>query len=120
MAQSNPLSDPKIQAAITDAGTGGLIGFATGYAVKKVGKVALVVVGVGFAGLQVLANNGMVEVNFSAMDKYAKKNLDLNKDGVVDVKDAVVATQSLSDYFSRRMPQGAGFGVGFLGGLRYG
>lgn len=50
----------------------------------------------------------MIDVNWSAVDSEAKKRLDLNKDGVLDVKDAMIATQSVSDYLSRRMPFGGG------------
>ncbi len=44
---------------------GGLAGFVAGYALKKVGKVAAIVLGLFFIGLQLLAYYGFVEIDWT-------------------------------------------------------
>ena len=43
---------------------GALAGFAAGYALKKIGKVAAVALGIFFIALQLLAYYGLVEINW--------------------------------------------------------
>ena len=65
-------------------GYGFMMGFTSGYAVKKVSKVVSFVVGASFICLQGLAYNGFVTVNYDQLEKKASSYLDLNRDGNVD------------------------------------
>jgi uncharacterized membrane protein (Fun14 family) len=49
---------------------GALAGFAAGYALKKVGKLAVIALGVFFILLQLLAYFGVVEVNWLQVQRY--------------------------------------------------
>ena len=62
-------------------GYGFMMGFTSGYAVKKVSKVVSFVVGASFICLQGLAYNGFVTVNYDKLEKQASSYLDLNRDG---------------------------------------
>ncbi|KAJ3343031.1 hypothetical protein HDU93_000201 [Gonapodya sp. JEL0774] len=110
----------KAAAMGTDMGTGGILGFATGFATKKAGKVALLVAGTGIASLQYLSSKGLVQVDWLAVDRTAKRYLDLNNDGKIDIADAEIALTEANSYMARGMPFAGGFGAGFLAGLRSG
>ena len=49
---------------VTQLGMGGIAGFVVGYAVKKVLKITLVVLGVFFVGLLYMAHIGFIEINY--------------------------------------------------------
>ncbi|MBB6098957.1 putative membrane protein (Fun14 family) [Deinobacterium chartae] len=50
---------------------GAVLGFAAGYAVKKIGKIALLVVGVLFIAVQLLAASGFIEVDWLRIQQAA-------------------------------------------------
>lgn len=49
---------------------GALAGFASGYALKKVGKVLAIIVGLLFVALQLLAYYGIVEINWGVVQGH--------------------------------------------------
>jgi uncharacterized membrane protein (Fun14 family) len=104
----------------TQISYGFLCGYSSGYALKKVGKVASVIFGLGFVTLQSLSYAGYLTIDHGALKKDVEKALDLNKDGVVDDKDAAVAYNKLMDVLQFNMTGGSGFAAGFLGGMRSG
>lgn len=53
-----------LQAMLPDLGLGGVLGVATGYAVKAVGRAALIVVGLSFLLVQVLSAYGVLTVDW--------------------------------------------------------
>ena len=65
-------------------GYGFMMGFTSGYTVKKVSKVVSFVVGASFICLQGLSYNGFVTVNYDKLEKQASSYLDLNRDGNMD------------------------------------
>mmetsp|Transcript_12382 Transcript_12382/g.26996 ORF Transcript_12382/g.26996 Transcript_12382/m.26996 type:complete len:270 (+) Transcript_12382:115-924(+) len=128
----------KAQSAI-DSGIPGnlsygfLMGYLSGLALKKVGKMASIGLGLSFVALQSLAYSGYIEVNHEKLEKELyEKVLDRNKDGKVDSEDLrsiledvkkIVAHGLLegeSGENSKAIAGGGGFGLGFLGGLRSG
>lgn len=83
---------------------GFVAGFCSGYAAKKAGKLVAVVAGGVYAGLQVLAFNGYIEINHGNIEASLVGVADLNKDGVVDMKDfseACSRTTALDQITSR-------------------
>lgn len=99
---------------------GGLCGFCSGYAVKKAGKLAAVGVGVAFCALQALAYTGVVEVKWRALERATIASLDQNGDGKLDAQDAKLALNRLQSLLQYGMPSSAGFGAGFVLGLKLG
>ena len=100
---------------------GGVCGFASGYAVKKASKVALLGFGVIFMGLQGLAAAEFIQINWVNVAKAFDSQLDLNRDGKVDKTDLELAVMRLQGRLSAGMgPAAGGFAPGLAAGLRYG
>lgn len=64
-----------LSSLLPDLSFGGLLGFAAGYAIKKVGMVALFVVGAVFILLQLLAYQGLLTVNWFKVQALAEPAL---------------------------------------------
>eukprot|EP00542_Grammatophora_oceanica_P017442 CAMPEP_0194029650 /NCGR_PEP_ID=MMETSP0009_2-20130614/3325_1 /TAXON_ID=210454 /ORGANISM="Grammatophora oceanica, Strain CCMP 410" /LENGTH=189 /DNA_ID=CAMNT_0038669379 /DNA_START=66 /DNA_END=635 /DNA_ORIENTATION=+ len=104
----------------TQTSYGFVMGYCSGFAMKKVGKAAAGVLGLGFMALQTLSYSGYIQVDHSRLKKDVEGFMDLNKDGKVDAGDAELAKEKLMSVIGFNMPAGGGFGVGFLAGLRSG
>jgi uncharacterized membrane protein (Fun14 family) len=91
---------------------GGLAGFATGYALKKVGRVAIVIFGLLFIAVQLMAYFGVVKIDWLRIQSYA---------------DPLLKRESLEGFFNavlrvltNNLPFAGAFIPGFLLGLRFG
>ena len=91
---------------------GALAGFATGYALKKIGRIALVIFGLIFVVVQLLAYYGVVQVDWLRIQSYA---------------DPLLKRESLQGFFNslvsiltNNVPFAGAFIPGFLLGLRFG
>ena len=104
----------------TQISYGFLCGYSSGYALKKVGKVASVIFGLGFVTLQSLSYAGYLQIDHGALKKDVEKVLDLNKDGTIDDKDANIAYNKVMEVLQFNMTGGSGFAAGFVGGMRSG
>lgn len=104
----------------TEISYGFVCGFSSGLALKKFGKVASIVFGLGFAALQTLSYAGYIEIDHVQLQKDVEKAMDLNKDGKVDAKDGEQAVGKIIEILQFGMPGGAGFVTGFIGGFRSG
>ena len=112
---STPVNDPAAQVAdglqnlLPDLGLGGLLGVAAGYAVRVVGRVALLVVGLAFILVQLLAHFGIVTVDWLQLQTLTEPWFRQSREG-------------LGEWFSRvflaNLPFAGSFAVGFLLGLR--
>jgi uncharacterized membrane protein (Fun14 family) len=127
LAQAQKATPPASSTAPKDAGSGvfdalapylgqisfgGLAGFATGYALKKVGRVALVIFGLLFIAVQVLAYYGVVQIDWLRIQSYA---------------DPLLKRESLQGFFNsllriltNNVPFAGAFIPGFVLGLRFG
>ena len=109
---------------------GFVAGYASGYALKKIGRVAAVVLGTAFVGMQTLAASGYVTVDHAKIRHRLEDLMDRNKDGNVnasDLKDVVESAKKVAGFgiIEEGSEVGlgasaAGFGTGFYGGLRSG
>jgi uncharacterized membrane protein (Fun14 family) len=91
---------------------GGLAGFATGYALKKVGKIALFVFGLLFITLQTLAYFGIIEINWLRIQKAADPLL--SQDNLQNLWNGLLAVLTLN------LPFAGAFVPGLMLGLRFG
>ncbi len=91
---------------------GGLAGYAVGYALKKVGRVLAIVLGLLFIALQLLAQAGYVEVDWTRIQKDVEPLL--QQSGLQSLWHRLVATLTYN------LPFGASFVGGLLLGLRAG
>ncbi len=94
---------------LTEASLSALLGFAVGYATRKIMKVALILVAVVFVSVQVLASQGVIEVDWSGMLGTANE-LILN----------VNQNHSWSEMLTHRLPATGAFLAGLLIGFRRG
>lgn len=99
-------------------GYGFMMGYSSGFCLKKVSKILAFAVGGIFIAVQTLSYNGYMQVNYDRIQKEMDKVLDLNHDGKVDEKDAQVAYDKVHTVLSYHMPTGGGFSAGLLMGLR--
>ncbi|WP_161881338.1 FUN14 domain-containing protein [Deinococcus alpinitundrae] len=88
---------------------GALLGFAAGYAVRVVGKIALLIVGLLFVAIQLLSYFGLVSVNWLRLETLSGPWLqDSGK----------TVWTWLSGVLTHDLPFGGAFVVGLLLGLR--
>lgn len=112
----------------TNLSYGFFAGYISGLALKKLGRIASVSLGMAFLGLQSLAYAGYIDVNHQKIAGEVEKILDRNQDGKVDVEDVKnvieevrkVAEYGLGSGEGGLAVSGGGFGLGFYGGLRSG
>ena len=94
---------------LTEGSFFALIGFALGYASKKVVKVGLILLAVFFAGIQALSWSGVVTVDWG-------KAVDLANDLILNLKENETFTEDLKD----RVPTVGALVAGYLLGFRRG
>ncbi len=105
----NPISQA-ITAILATIGISGLIGFAVGYALKKILKLAIIVIGLFIGVLFALDYLGIVEVHYDKLLYYA--NLVVHK--FLGFSNAVYSHVVAS------IPMAAGFIAGFILGFKKG
>ncbi|RYG41770.1 hypothetical protein EON68_02695 [archaeon] len=116
------LDDPR---ALEELGTqlsiGSVAGFCSGYAIKKVSKVAAVAVGTGFVLLQLLRYNGYIkEMDWAKVEDHMVRALDADGDGKVTITDARLHFDKAVKVLGFSLPSGSAFVAAFLLGLRWG
>ncbi|CAM9535953.1 unnamed protein product [Phaeothamnion confervicola] len=99
-------------------GFGGFMGFSSGYALKKVGKLAAVVIGIGFVGLQGLAYGGYIkQIDWKKVEEKAVKMVDVDGSGSFDKEDVKAWWRQLKKVLKQQMPTNSGFAGGFALGF---
>lgn len=86
---------------------GSVLGFATGYSIKRIGQLILVVIGSEVIALQLMARRGWVVVNWSAISREFDPHIE--KHGV----DRILHTLRF------RIPFAGAFTAGVYAGLRW-
>jgi uncharacterized membrane protein (Fun14 family) len=97
---------------IQQLGFGGIAGFMVGYALKKVGKVVAIVLGILFVILQILAYYGFVSINWIQVQESVNPLLE------TDSLNAL--WQSLVNILTYNFVAAAAFIPGLILGLRRG
>lgn len=91
---------------------GALAGFATGYALKKVGKVLAIVIGLLFVALQLLAFYGIIDINWGVVQGHV--------DPLLEPESLGSMWQRLLELLTYNITFAAAFVPGLLFGLRRG
>ncbi|KAF9962696.1 hypothetical protein BGZ70_007966 [Mortierella alpina] len=110
--------DPMVNTKELSFGTA--MGVCSGFLFKKLGKMFLLVAGLGFVTLQMLANAGYIQVNWILIESRFKEKFDLDQDGKVTVKDARFGLNWIIDLLTRNFQFKSTFAGGFYLGFRYG
>uniref|UniRef100_A0A7S3UWL8 EF-hand domain-containing protein n=1 Tax=Heterosigma akashiwo TaxID=2829 RepID=A0A7S3UWL8_HETAK len=100
--------------------TGLVFGICSGFAVKKIGKLAAFVFGSGFCVLQGLSYSGYITLNYKKMDDSLKQLLDADGDGKFDSTDIQIWYSKMENVLTYNLPAGSGFTTGLVIGLRMG
>jgi uncharacterized membrane protein (Fun14 family) len=131
--------------AAEQLGFGGVMGYCSGMAFRRVGRAVGVVLGIGFMGAQFAASSGYVEIDWEKVKNSAIKPFDtvsvhfwkkatflhlvLNRlsclthaqqtgDGKITEKDAQALWDRYNSVMTDRLPSAGGFAAGFLMGAR--
>ncbi|KAF9196563.1 hypothetical protein BGZ49_002758 [Haplosporangium sp. Z 27] len=99
---------------------GTTMGLCSGYLCKKLGKMFVLVAGLGFVSLQLLANSGYINVNWGLIETKFTEKLDLDHDGKVTVKDAKFGLNWIIGLLTKNFQFKSTFAGGFFIGFRYG
>mmetsp|Transcript_33236 Transcript_33236/g.54867 ORF Transcript_33236/g.54867 Transcript_33236/m.54867 type:complete len:125 (+) Transcript_33236:264-638(+) len=99
---------------------GAIMGYSSGYATKKIGKVAAFAVGLGFITLQSIAMAGWIEIDWMKIKDDAFAKVDTDGDGKLTTSDVKVYWRKFRTLLTNKLPDGAGFSLGFLMGVRHG
>jgi uncharacterized membrane protein (Fun14 family) len=91
---------------------GGLAGYAVGYALKKVGRALAILLGLLFIALQLLAQAGYVQVDWTRIQRDVEPFL--QQPGLQGLWERLLST------LTHNLPFGASFVGGLLLGLRAG
>jgi len=94
---------------VAQLGVGGLGGLCVGYAIKKVAKIVAVVVGLFFLGLEYLAYEGIINIDYVGLESWANNAVE-GAGALEGVLTAMIAN----------LPFAASFVVGLTMGLKMG
>jgi uncharacterized membrane protein (Fun14 family) len=94
---------------LTQLGVGGVAGLCTGYALKKIGKLVAVLIGIAFLGLELLAYRGIININYSALQEWAS--------GLIG---QVGEAEGILTLIIGNLPFASSFLVGFALGIKIG
>ena len=92
-----------------EVGMGGIGGFVVGYTLKKLAKIVVFFLGLGFFILEYLAYKGIIAINFAALQDWASR--------------LTAPAGEISGFltqFLAHLPFGASFMVGFYVGFKKG
>eukprot|EP00439_Symbiodinium_sp_Y106_P081558 s727_g20.t1 len=95
---------------------GSTLGFASGVALRFVGRFAAVGVGCTFCVIQGLAYNGYIQVNWKRVEQSYLKLLDRDGDGQVGAGDLASVWEKTADCLAFNLPAGMGFTAGSFSG----
>ena len=112
-----------VEEFLFSAGGGFLFGAVAGYAIKKVMKIAAVVVGLFVAGLAFLSYKGWIDVKWTAMEITTRATLaNLTTQAIHTLNDTAsqFATHSTGSASGLPIAAGIGFVPGLMSGFKRG
>ncbi|KRW98332.1 hypothetical protein PPERSA_02109 [Pseudocohnilembus persalinus] len=106
------------QPLATEFGTGAIFGACAGMFSRMAIRFSMISFGGFFVAMQLLQSSGYVNIEWKKIEADIKQNLDLNKDGKIDEKDAQLAYQRYLSTLTMKLPSTSGFALFFLLGLK--
>merc|ERR1719453_1940428 len=98
----------KLQPLASKLGFGGVLGLTSGYALKKIGKMAAFSAGCIFILFQSAAYAGLIDIKWGDIEHKAEAALDMDGDGKLTMNDAVVVWKKyLKPMLTYHLPGGA-------------
>ncbi|KAI9246921.1 FUN14 family-domain-containing protein [Phascolomyces articulosus] len=99
---------------------GTLLGLCTGYFLKKMGRLFAIMIGMGFVCLQYMSAKGYVTVHWDRMQAGYNKQMDVDQDGRVTVRDVQSKWRKFVDLLTKNIQFKSTFLVGLYAGIRFG
>lgn len=99
-------------------GYGFIMGYSSGFCLKKVSRLVSFFLGGVFITLQTLSYNGYIILDYNKIKSIVTQHLDLNNDGTIDINDAELIFDKVNKIVGYNMPAGGGFTSGLIFGLR--
>jgi len=104
-------------------GTGGVAGFCSGFACKKIGKAVAIVFGGLFVGFQIAAQKGYLQVDWKKIEKDVASVCDIPYNDGMEIDQEEITNRSMQ--YVRAMGKHGGFATGtfatsFLVGFKMG
>mmetsp|Transcript_19722 Transcript_19722/g.24878 ORF Transcript_19722/g.24878 Transcript_19722/m.24878 type:complete len:124 (-) Transcript_19722:398-769(-) len=96
---------------------GGVVGYCSGAAAKKVGKAIAVLAGMAFIAVQSAVYSGYVAVDWDKVKDDAVAKVDTDGDGELTVKDVKNYWAKVKKILTYNVPSAGGFSLGFMYGL---
>ncbi|KAG9062021.1 FUN14 domain-containing protein 1 [Linnemannia hyalina] len=96
------------------------MGLCSGYLFKKLGKLMMLVVGLGFVSLQLLVNTGYIQVNWKRIEGKFVDQFDVDRDGKVTINDAKHGFRWLMNLLTKNFQFKSTFVGGFVLGFKHG
>ncbi|MCK9225354.1 MAG: FUN14 domain-containing protein [Candidatus Muirbacterium halophilum] len=103
------ISNSFIAKLITMLGFGGLCGFVTGFALKKIARIFAVILGVIFISIQLFAFNGWISVDWNAISQSTDI---FTSSGMSKI------TKNLLNILTTNLPFGSSFLIGLFMGFK--
>ncbi|CAO3594375.1 unnamed protein product [Absidia cylindrospora] len=97
-----------------------VLGFCSGYLIKKVGKFFALMVGAGFMFLQYLSLNGYITVHWDRMEGGYKRQMGVDKNGKVTTQTIRSKWDGFVGFMTHNLQFKSTFMVGVYAGLHYG
>lgn len=110
----------------TSAGLGGITGFLIGYAIKKIIKLAIILIGLSIVGLIYLQSQKILTVNWTQMENLSNNILlkVSNLTGVSDLKHInstdLLINNTIENTHSQLVPALTNLGLPFTGSITAG
>jgi len=99
---------------------GSIMGFCSGYSVKKAAEVAAVIAGAAFIAVQTCVSYGYIDVNWEKIKQDAINRVDADGDGKLGPDDLKLYWIKLRTFLTRNFPNSTGFSLGFFYGVKMG
>jgi FUN14 domain-containing protein 1 len=101
----------------TKLGYGGIMGFCSGMAAKKIGQLVAVVIGGAFIGVQYLQYKGYIQLDFQEIQDKVVEQFDADGDGELTSNDFILIWKTFKKMVEDSLPSSSGFVSGFMLGL---
>ncbi len=103
-----------------DITMGAIVGFASGFSLKKIGKAAAFFIGLSFLASQTLSHMGYLQIDWRLIERQLLSLLDLDGDAQLTRRDLEIWWGKFKAAMTHQLPSTTGFVTGFALGLHKG
>ena len=108
------MSIETIPSVLFTAGSGGIVGFLIGYAIKKVMKISAIIIGIFFGALIYLQTQGVIAINWEKLQSILESTLSAISSTITNTEQISIITANIG------IPLTGGLSAGLVLGLSKG